>query len=1743
MKSASQITLSKSWWKKEAPDGLRKSGPAFEKVLDDVAKAGAALGGARAEAALKAYEGALDKLAATGKQVAAEAKELEKKAKDKKAKADLANTVAVMGKPLAKEIAAARAEAQAGAETAADAEEAGQFVDPVAHAAFIKKWAPRIKRGQVSFAVGLPSNQPEEMRLNFHATKAPRGLAGVLRKEAGAKKFTFGQAGTERLAEEHGEEGVGARTLCLHLEGRRIPALAKRVRLMLKKLGVTQFSKVKILEGGVEIDGSDEAEADETLAPVDLSAPDPDPEGGGTIREERAPPTPEPAPEPVREAAMAGAAPTAEAPPAPRLPPAAAEALKARYGAAFSALKPRLAQLPSTQAAELRGALAGYASAVRAGDLAAAEAAVDTLETAATPVASPAPPAAPPAQGKEGRKRKKKPRGIVTFGAPQIRPVATPETEGAGPEPAGSWIRVLVPVSTPMTSLEFDVMYYMQYHGMSRPEAIQHCADEGNRLHPKYDITQEMVDEHGAIPVRHFIESDTSYSPEDRDALDDAFRAMPPELQAQVNKLADQEFFDEIGYKPGQKIDPDDPNFPAISEAWLEKRAEMVDKLQRLEALPERILNFFEWKKGGVPLTPDILEKMLLAAEKLDELTDEELAEVKAGFTGTTSDPEVYFKSVDRLLEKLRIRQETGGGRIDLEHGGFSGIRVATFNNSPVVLKRRSERELGSLSEANAFARRLKGPAAVMLEDGHYVAYESDVLSYKSMSKMTLAEAERFKEYGLNIRRDHSGLQTLITSDDYVIDMRSGLGVINRAASLLDPYEAQLVAFGPGFEYLDDKDAFLEQFELVMRDSCYAALAVSEREAQKMKAELEGRAMTPAAFERLKVVSRRLDKIEERIATAKTKHDGLVAAAEKRLDDAEAAIDAAETEDPTQMGANPDLEDARAAAEEAVADAKAARDTEIGTLESLKTTVVEPFPLALRLEPARRRAMAAASAPPASGAFSGTVDEVIQNISDTRANLDSKSLDLWALDGMRNAAIAALGVQGVRLGWIQEKVKRAKRRKLIEGVALAALSIGLAVGAAFATGGVALVLIGASIAVGTYDAVKTTQDYFMLSAAAGTALDPTGGLLDPELVPHWGWVAVAWGGVVLDGFDAVKAIRALVSLKGLDDAADLARLSDEDWGDMLRHLGIDDAKHAEYTRILKEAVNLGGVRSVSTQLMSETAFDARFGSDAAEAVTLMRHDEAGNLYVEIVARAGASPDARNAAIKEEMAHLIQITKDPELKRAALKLTEDQLDNWATKTVGQKLEAFEAQLTIEARQQADLVAEITERQRQINIAYNALLETVDEADPQDLRRLEDMMEDVADELAFAEADQAHYASRLDEVKKAMDDGGAPSWIDDVPPPRLFKTEHVPKRNQEALDALGLTKDDLPDGHFFRQKNTGDYELVRFRKSGEKGGNWVDPVNPDTGKYEKFSLEQRVNPETNELEWVVRKIELDPDDPAVKLTAKQRRERLTAKLEGKETFPALDDMTEAMIPENRAQCKYYEKAFKAISDGLSYTVDGKTVRVPAFDIKSVVAGIEGATEASFPKKLRHAMRDKLVAHITDHVPKEDRIAALKGFIETMPDQTARGELFTAFRAATMSDPSRQIQRASRASGELTIRGTTRRGDDIVSVAPASGSSAKKMAKQRGPKEPGDYLVEDKSSAGAFDLDQLKSYSADLASGSIKTGTGDTARELKGLAYFFPDKAAAQLAVDQIKTHKLSSNIHVAYYDSRGRLLWLR
>lgn len=264
MRSGSKFVVSRSWWAKERPDGLGAEGDALASALEDVAKAGKAMRKPNEED-VAAFTDALDRLAAAGVGVAAKAKSLLRDAQGDAARVKhLKNTISAIGRPLQREISAGRAQsADALAELADDeADDGDVLASAEAQAAYIRKLSQKIKKVPHKFALGLPSNDPADMRFLLHRKRGGRALVSRLKRGMKVRRFTFGTIGSARLASDLGDDSVGARTLVLYVEGRRIPSLAKRVRMMLRRLGVSTFSRVKVFVEGQEIESADETSDD-----------------------------------------------------------------------------------------------------------------------------------------------------------------------------------------------------------------------------------------------------------------------------------------------------------------------------------------------------------------------------------------------------------------------------------------------------------------------------------------------------------------------------------------------------------------------------------------------------------------------------------------------------------------------------------------------------------------------------------------------------------------------------------------------------------------------------------------------------------------------------------------------------------------------------------------------------------------------------------------------------------------------------------------------------------------------------------------------------------------------------------------------------------------------------------------------------------------------------------------------------------------------------------------------------------------------------------------------------------------------------------------------------------------------------------------------------------------------------------------------------------------------------------------
>lgn len=163
---------------------------------------------------------------------------------------------------------------------------------------------------------------------------------------------------------------------------------------------------------------------------------------------------------------------------------------------------------------------------------------------------------------------------------------------------------------------------------------------------------------------------------------------------------------------------------------------------------------------------------------------------------------------------------------------------------------------------------------------------------------------------------------------------------------------------------------------------------------------------------------------------------------------------------------------------------------------------------------------------------------VKQNIQDIREKIRNDYSIVWKMPVVILRAKYEIGVmEGTVLdNIITDKQKQLADKAFWEGIGLAVLGIGLGL-LALASGPVGWLALGASIAVGSYDAYKTLQDIEFKKATAGTAIDPQSALGTDNPSYFWFWVSLVCIG--LDVLQAAKLVKAIA--KGAELADDVAK--------------------------------------------------------------------------------------------------------------------------------------------------------------------------------------------------------------------------------------------------------------------------------------------------------------------------------------------------------------------------------------------------------------------------------------------------------------------------------------------------------------------------------------------------------------------------------------------------------------------------
>jgi len=301
-----------------------------------------------------------------------------------------------------------------------------------------------------------------------------------------------------------------------------------------------------------------------------------------------------------------------------------------------------------------------------------------------------------------------------------------------------------------------------------------------------------------------------------------------------------------------------------------------------------------------------------------------------------------------------------------------------------------------------------------------------------------------------------------------------------------------------------------------------------------------------------------------------------------------------------------------------------------------------------------------------------------------------------------------------------------------------------------------------------------------------------------------------------------------------------------------------------------------------------------------------------------------------------------------------------------------------------------------------------------------------------------------------------------------------------------------------GHYYRNSPNGDFELVRYPPSSKQ---WV-------------------NPQTNPAQRVVRngdRLELAPAERQV--TAAQRRAEFEARYGRPTNNAALERAADAaeLTPYQRAYARHYEPVFKELEKH-------------GVEPSAILNRVKGLSDSAADQAIRDNLRAEMLKKIKQALPKE-RPGLLKRFLDVQPSNGDRGELFTQFRAENLPGG---VEKVDLGPKSTTLANTSRRADGAIKITNPPPGAAKQGVK------PGTYLAEDKAGPGAFQLDQAQRYSKALNDGGgVITAANE--QRYQGIVYFFSKDTYAREALSKLQG--LHRNIHVAYYNAQGNVVWLR
>jgi hypothetical protein len=506
----------------------------------------------------------------------------------------------------------------------------------------------------------------------------------------------------------------------------------------------------------------------------------------------------------------------------------------------------------------------------------------------------------------------------------------------------------------------------------------------------------------------------------------------------------------------------------------------------------------------------------------LDQFSEAQLRQLRAAAGRMPDTPAGMREAIDKAIAGRKSATQT-----------WENQRLAFWSSTgqEILAGTRSDLTFDSYEGAIAYAQSLGRAAAVMEEGLQFAVYDlkGNLGSWRKEDVILGGGRTRIVPEMVPVR-------AFITTDGWVVEARFSHGGYAPAeatqrystGAAVDPFAGELEAFGAGLAGIQDHDGFMRQFERAMRELVLSSLDRSKQAAAAKRDALRDQSASELAQ-------------AKRTASAMVVKDQELAAANERLRKALDALHGNDEYDSALrwvqagQGAESDpggkVAEARAKANaiEASNGIPPMRE-EVAKLEQQRAALVGDYSMLSWVSDIHEFD---ALSDEGKLAYLRDVAErrVPDATEDIRQRVMADILDLWALGNVVSATLVGLGVTDpTRRKWVKERVEHARWVKNVTEVAIAVVGIGLAVAGIFVP---PLLLV--SFAVNAGLAVKTAADYYEQQALSSTDIDRSQALLSPDSAMGWGWVAVAFIGLGLEGAGVLKALRAVApAVKALE---------------------------------------------------------------------------------------------------------------------------------------------------------------------------------------------------------------------------------------------------------------------------------------------------------------------------------------------------------------------------------------------------------------------------------------------------------------------------------------------------------------------------------------------------------------------------------------------------------------------------------